>query len=62
MLVFLMRCISVIYSTLFPIFLWLDFTIGGRIINKVRIVNDTVIIVKTQEDLQDMVNRCGFMA
>ena len=30
-----------------------DFKIGGRIINKVRLA----IIAKTQEKLQDMVNR-----
>ena len=34
-----------------------DFSIGGRIINKMRIVEDTVIIAKTQVELQDMVNR-----
>ena len=34
-----------------------DFKIGGRIINKVRFADDTAIIVKTQEELQDMVNR-----
>ena len=34
-----------------------DFKIGGRIINKVRFVDDTAIIVKSQEELQDMVNR-----
>ena len=34
-----------------------DFKIGGRIINKVRFANDTAIIAKTQEELQDMVNR-----
>ena len=34
-----------------------DFKIGGRIINKVTIAGDTAIIAKTQEELQDMVNR-----
>ena len=34
-----------------------DFKIGGRIINKVRFADDTAIIAKTQEELQDMVNR-----
>ena len=34
-----------------------DFKIGGRIINKVRFGGDTAIIAKTQEELQDMVNR-----
>ena len=34
-----------------------DFKIGGRIINKIRILDDTAIIAKTQEELQDMVNR-----
>ena len=34
-----------------------DFKIGGRIINKVRFAEDTAIITKTQEELQDMVNR-----
>ena len=34
-----------------------DFKIGGRIINKVRFADDTAIIAKTQEVLQDMVNR-----
>ena len=34
-----------------------DFKIGGRIINKVRFADDTAIIGKTQEELQDMVNR-----
>ena len=33
-----------------------DFKIGGRII-KVRFADDTAIIAKTQEELQDMVNR-----
>ena len=28
--------------------------IGGRIINKVRFVDDTAIMAKTQEKLQDM--------
>ena len=35
----------------------LDFKIGGRIINKVIFADDTAIIAKTQEELQDMVNR-----
>ena len=34
-----------------------DFKIGGRIINKVRFADDTAITAKTQEELQDMVNR-----
>ena len=34
-----------------------DFKIGGRIINKVRFAYDTAIIAKTQEELQDMVNK-----
>ena len=34
-----------------------DFKIGGRIINKVRFADDTAIIAKAQEELQDMVNR-----
>jgi len=34
-----------------------DSKIGGRIINKVRFANDTAIIAKTQEELQNMVNR-----
>ena len=33
------------------------FKIGGRIINKVRFADDTAIIAKPQEELQDMVNR-----
>ena len=28
--------------------------IGGRIINKARFADDTVIVAKTQEELQDM--------
>ena len=35
----------------------LDFKIGGRIINKVRCADDTAIIAKTQEELQDIVSR-----
>jgi Reverse transcriptase (RNA-dependent DNA polymerase). len=31
--------------------------LGGRVINKVRFADDTAIIAKTQEKLQDMVNR-----
>ena len=34
-----------------------DFKIGGRIIKKVRFVDDMAIIAKTQEELQDMVSR-----
>ena len=34
-----------------------DFKIGGKIINKMRIADDTAIIAKTQKELQDMVNR-----
>ena len=34
-----------------------DFKIGGKIINKVRFADDTANIAKTQEELQDMVNR-----
>ena len=34
-----------------------DFKIGGRIINKVRFGDDAAIIARTQEELQDMVNR-----
>ena len=34
-----------------------DFKIGGKIINKVRFSDDTAIIAKTQEELQDVVNR-----
>jgi Reverse transcriptase (RNA-dependent DNA polymerase). len=34
-----------------------DFKIGGRIINKVRFADDTATIAKTQEELQNMVNR-----
>ena len=34
-----------------------DFKIGGRIINKVRFADDTAIIAKAQEELQDMVKR-----
>ena len=30
---------------------------GGRIINKVRFVDDIAITAKTQEELEDMVNR-----
>ena len=33
-----------------------DFKIGGRIINKVRFMDDTVIIAKTQEELPAAVN------
>ena len=33
-----------------------DFKIGGRIINKFRLVDDMAIIDKTQEELQDMMN------
>ena len=34
-----------------------DFKIGGRVINWVRFSDYTAIIAKTQEELQDMVNR-----
>ena len=34
-----------------------DSKIGRRIINKVRFVGDMVIIAKTQEELEDKVNR-----
>ena len=34
-----------------------DFKIGGRVTNKVRFADNTAIIPKTQEELQDMVNR-----
>ena len=34
-----------------------DFKIGGRIFNKVRFADDTAIIAKTMEELQDMVTR-----
>ena len=34
-----------------------DFKIGVRIINEVRLEDEMAIIAKTQEDLQDMVNR-----
>ena len=34
-----------------------DFKIGKGIINKVRFMDDTAIIAKTQEELQDMANR-----
>jgi hypothetical protein len=34
-----------------------DFNVGGRVNNKVRFVDDTAIITRTQEVLQDMVNR-----
>ena len=34
-----------------------DFKIGGRIINKVRFADDMAIIAKSQEELQDMVNK-----
>ena len=34
-----------------------DIKIGGRIINKVRFADNTAIIAKPQEELQDMVNR-----
>ena len=38
-----------------------DFKIRGRIINKVRFADDTAIIAKTQEELQDMVALEGSM-
>ena len=34
-----------------------DFKIGGTIINKVRFVDDTAFITKTQEELEVMVSR-----
>ena len=34
-----------------------NFKIGGRVTNKVRFADDTAIIAKTQEELQDMVNK-----
>ena len=34
-----------------------NFKIGERAINKVRFADDTTIIAKTQEKLQDMANR-----
>ena len=34
-----------------------DFEIGGRVINRVRFADNTVIIAKTQEELQDMAKR-----
>jgi Reverse transcriptase (RNA-dependent DNA polymerase). len=34
-----------------------DIKIGEGIINKVRFADDTAIIAKIQEELQDMVNR-----
>jgi Reverse transcriptase (RNA-dependent DNA polymerase). len=34
-----------------------DFKIGGRIINKVKFVDDTAIIAETQEELQDVLRR-----
>ena len=33
------------------------FKIAGRIINKARVADDTTIIPKPQEELQDIVNR-----
>ena len=33
-----------------------DFKIGERIVNKIRLEDDTAIIAKTQEELPDMVN------
>ena len=33
-----------------------DFKIGGRIINKTRFADDTALIAKTQEQLQNMLN------
>ena len=38
-----------------------DWKIGGRIINKVRYVNDMVITAETQEELEDMVNRLVYI-
>jgi Reverse transcriptase (RNA-dependent DNA polymerase). len=34
-----------------------NFKVGGRIINKVRFIDDTAIMAKTQEEVKDMVNR-----
>ena len=39
-----------------------DFKNGGRIINKIRFSDDTVIIAKTQEELKDMLTLEGKMA
>ena len=33
-----------------------DFKIGERIINKMRFVDDTAIIAKTQKELQEMLD------
>ena len=38
------------------------FKIGGGIVNKVRFSDDTAIIVKTQEELQDWLTMEGSMA
>ena len=54
---------KVIHHSITEDYVWLalaqvgDFKIGGRIINKVRFVDDTAIVAKTQEELQDIVNR-----
>jgi Reverse transcriptase (RNA-dependent DNA polymerase). len=54
-------CMSSILINLYGEYLMLaeveDFKIGESIINKVRFADNTAIIVKTQEELQDMVNR-----
>ena len=34
-----------------------DFKIGGRIINKVRFEDDSAIIAKPREEIQEMINR-----
>ena len=34
-----------------------DFKVGGRLFNNIRFADDTAIIAKTQEELQDIVNR-----
>ena len=34
-----------------------EFKIEGRIINKVKFADDTAITAKTQDELEDMVNR-----
>jgi hypothetical protein len=35
------------------------FNFGGRVVHKVRFSENTAIIAKTQEELQDMVNSLG---
>ena len=58
------RCMSPILFNLYGEYLMKealaevgDFKIGGRIFNKIRFADDTAIIAKTQEELQDMGNR-----